>query len=647
MTTEILPKSLVKKLTIVIGCAYGLYHLFALGIWITYPMHLHMVIHLFPILLLVFLTNGHTRQRGDHFTLVELTPCLLTLATGIYFVINAQSLYDRIMMATPEYALTTTDYVFGVLLLILCFEAARRILGVIFLASMALFIFIAIYGQYLPGRLSTPPLSWSAFIEAGLWTYDSGIWAVPLRVSATLIIIFFIFGELLQASGIASLFVSLSKAIAARAVGGPAKIAVISSGLVGSITGGPATNIVLTGSFTIPMMKQIGYQAHYAGAVECAASTGSSIMPPVMTGVAFLMAELVGVPYVKVMLVSVFPAILYFFGVFMQVHYQALKLGMVGSTEKQDVVKEVLIVLKEKGHLLVPIVILVILLFLNYPSSMAAFWAIIAIIVVGSLRKSTRIGLKRTLLAIGTAAQDMPLVALASALAGFIVFGLYTTGLAAQISHYASLLIENSMLLGILLGGLVCLILGMPAPVIACYLITVLIVSPILLKSGVEMIVAHLFCLYMANMALITPPVAVGAFVAANIAKASFWRVGWTALRLSLAGFIVPVAFCYRPGMVLRGSLPEIMVAVVIGVIMVICMASALEGWLLRKLSLLERALMAGVCATLVVPHTLINSAAIIIFAFVVLWQVIERVRTRKTTITSSSDEAMLSRTSA
>jgi TRAP transporter 4TM/12TM fusion protein len=630
MATEILPKSLIKKLTIIIGCAYGLYHLFALGIWITYPMHLHMVLHLFPILLLIFLTHAHTRQRRDHFTLVELTPCLLTLATGIYFIIYAQGLYDRIMMPTPEYALNTADYFFGVLLLILCFEAARRIIGVIYLAVIALFILIAIYGQYLPVKLSTPPLSWSDFIEAGLWTYDSGVWAVPLRVAATLIIIFFIFGELLQESGIASLFISLSKALAARARGGPAKISVISSGLIGSITGGPATNIVLTGSFTIPMMKQIGYKPHYAGAVECAASTGSSIMPPVMTGIAFLMAELVGVPYVKVMIVSVFPAILYFLSVFMQVHYQALKLGMVGSTEKHDIVHEVLIVLKEKGHLLVPIVILVILLFLDYPATMAAFWAIITIVVVGSLRKSTRIGLKRTLLAIGNAAQDMALITIASALAGFILFGLYTTGLAAAISHYASLLIENSLLIGIVFGGIVCLILGMGAPVIACYLITVLIVSPIMVKSGVEMIVAHLFCLYMANMAFITPPVAVGAFVAANLAKASFWRVGFTGLRLALAGLVVPIAFCYRPGMVLHGSIPEILVAVVFGVIMVISMASALEGWLLRKSNILERVVMAGVCIGLVLPHVLMNIGAIMLFALLILWQGIEKLRARK-----------------
>jgi len=623
MKAAILPKSIVEKATLIIACAFSLYHLYAVGIWSTYPMHLHMIVHLFPILLLIFLRYSYTRQKLEKFTIFDFIPCLLTLAAGVYFAANAQGLYDRIRIATPETALNTVDYLFGALLLILCLEAARRVIGVIYVAVISVFIFIVTFGQYLPGNMALPPCSWLEFIEAGLWTYDSGIWAVPLRVSATLIVMFFIFGKLLEESGIASLFISLSQAIAARARGGPAKVATIGSGLVGSVTGGPATNIVITGSFTIPMMIKIGYKPHYAGAVECAASTGSSILPPVMTGVAFLMAELVGVPYVEVMKIAAIPAVLYFVSVFIQVHYQAVKLGMEGSTEKKDILREVLAVLKEKGHLLLPIVVLVALLLLNYPATMSAFWAIITIVAAASLRKSTRIGPKRILVAIAGAAQDLAMVAIACALAGFILFSLYTTGLSATISHHASLLIEESLLFGILLGGVTCIVLSMGTPVIASYLITVLIVSPVMVESGIEMIVAHLFCLYLANMSFITPPIAVGAFVAANIAKASFWRVGFTALRLAMAGFVVPIAFCYRPAMVLDGSVPEILLAVVLGVIMVISMGSALEGWLLKRLNMFGRVLMAGVCIGLIVPHLSINIGAIILVALIVLWQAI------------------------
>jgi len=621
MKAAILPIGIVEKSRLIIGCAFGLYHLYAVGIWNTYPMYLHLIFHLFPIQLLIFLTYTAARKKIDTFRLIDMIPCLLTIALFGYFIANSQGLYERIHLATPENALNTVDIILGSLFLILCLEAARRIIGNIYVIVIIVFILIVTCGQYLPGHWALPPCSWEEYIESAVWSYDSGVWAVPLRVSATLIIMFFIFGKLLEESGIASFFVSLSHALAGRARGGPAKVAVIGSMLVGSVTGGPATNIVITGSFTIPMMIKTGYRPHYAGAVECAASTGSSILPPVMTGIAFLMAELVGVPYFDVVTVAAIPAILYFVAVFMQVHFRAVKLGLEGPTEKQDILRGVLSVLKEKGHLVLPIVVLVVLLFLEYPATMAAFWSIVTIAVAASLKKNTRMSPKRILICFAEASQDLAMISIACALGGLILLGLYTTGLSGTISHYASLLVEHSLLFGILLGGATCMILSMGVPVLASYLITVLIVAPVMVGAGIKLIVAHLFCMYLANMAFITPPIAVGAFVAANIANASYWRVGFAAIRLAMAGFIVPAAFIYRPAMVMDGSIAEILFTIALGIVMVASMASALEGWLLKRLNIFEMVLMGGACIALIAPHTMVNIGAIALIVMIMLWQ--------------------------
>ena len=394
----------------------------------------------------------------------------------------------------------------------------------------------------------------------------------------------------------------------------------VGSAFVGSVTGGPITNMVMTGSFTIPMMKQIGYKPHYAGAVEAAASTGASIVPPIMTGIVFIMAELTGTPFAKIMILALIPAFFYYLCLLLQVHYQSIILGMAGSG-KRIVFNEVWGQLKERGHLLIPLIVLIVLLLAGYYPVTAVIWAIPTVPLAAALKKETRMGLKRIMMALGEAVQELAWVAPICALSGIIIVGLFQTGLGSTFTHLVSISAGDSLLLLVVMGGLACILLGTGVPSIAAYLMTVLIVAPLMVKAGLPVLVAHFFSLYYANLAFITPPIAIGAFVAAGIAGASFWRIGFTAIRLAIVGFIIPVVFVYHPALLLFGSPVEIIWALAASAVLVVCLASALEGWMLKRLNIFTRLLLFGAGIALIPPNLLVNVGAVILAGLVLLWQ--------------------------
>jgi TRAP transporter 4TM/12TM fusion protein len=425
----------------------------------------------------------------------------------------------------------------------------------------------------------------------------------------------------MQHAGIGELIVSLAQIVAGGTKGGPAKVAVIGSGLIGSVTAGPATNIVMTGTFTVPMMKQIGYKPYYAGAVECASSTGASIVPPVMTGVAFIMAQLAGVQYVDVMLAAVLPAFLYYLGIIMQVHYQAIKMDMGGIGEKKEKLKELSELLKERGHLLLPIILLVILLLIGYTPTWAALWTIASVVPVTWLRKKTRMGIKKILTALEEAGRASTIIALTLTLSGIVLVSLFATGLGGLFSHQVGVLSGDLLFAISLIAATVSIILGMAGPIIGSYLITVLIVGPVMVKAGLPTMVSHFFALYFANIAFITPPVAIGAFVASGIAGASFWAIGFTAVRLAIAAFAVPFIFVYRPALLMIGSPVEILLAFFVGIIVVAALASALEGWMLIRLNVFQRVLLTLGAIALIPSNFLMNVGAIVFMGLVLIWQ--------------------------
>ena len=611
-----LPSGIAQRLIFIFAIGTALYHIIALGIWHA-PLDFHSATHLFTILILTFLVFSYSAKESTRLPIIDIVLVLACLAVGVYFLLNLDTFMERSLVITP---LSGIEISAAVLLLLLLLEAARRAIGLPFVIIIFIFFLAMYFGPYLPGIWSHPGLSFTEILDTTVWSRLQGIWGIPIQMSATFIILFFIFGKLMQYAGIGDLLISLCQAVAGGARGGAAKVAVVGSAFVGSVTGGPVTNMIMTGSFTIPMMKKTGYKPHYAGAVEAAASTGASIVPPVMTGIVFIMAELTGTSFVRIMIVAVIPAFFYYLCLLLQVHYQAVILGMTGSGKGADI-REVWNQLKERGHLLIPLIVLVALLLAGYYPVTAVIWAMLAVPLAAALKKETRMGLRRIMTALGEAVQDLAWIAPVCALSGIVIVGLFQTGLGSSFSHVVSVSAGGSLLLLAIMGGLACILLGTGVPPTPAYLLTVLIVAPLMVKAGIPLLVAHFFSLYYANLALITPPVAIGALVAAGIAGASFWRISFTAVRLAIVGFIIPIVFVYRPALLLFGSPVEIIWALAATAILVFCLASALEGWMVKRLNILERLLLVAAGIALIPPDLLVNVGAVILAGLIFLWQ--------------------------
>jgi TRAP transporter 4TM/12TM fusion protein len=611
-----LPSGFTQRLIFAFAVAVALYHIIALGIWHA-PIDLHLVVHLFSILTLTFLGFAYSRVTQARLPVVDVILALLCLAVGVYFLLNLDTFISRALVLTP---LSSVEIAAAILVMLLLFEATRRVVGLPFVIIILAFLVVEYLGPYLPGMWKNPGLSFTEILDATVWTRLQGIWGIPLRMSATFIVLFFIFGKLMQRSGLGDLIISLCQAVAGGARGGPAKVAVVGSGLVGSITAGPITNMVITGSFTVPMMKEIGYKPHYAGAVEAAASTGASIVPPIMTGIVFIMAELTGASYAKIIVLAVIPAFFYYLCLILQVHYQSIILGIAGSGNR-IAFDQIGAELKKRGHLLIPIIVLIVLLLLGYYPVTVVLWAMLAVPLSAAIKKDTRVGVRQITRALGEAIQELAVVAPMCALSGIIIVALFQTGLGSAFSHLVSVAAGSSLLLMIVMGGLACIVLGAGVPPTAAYLMTVLIVAPLMVKTGIPVLVAHFFSLYYANLAFITPPIAVGALVAAGIARADFWSVSLTAIRLAIVGFVIPVIFVYRPALLLFGSPVEIIWALAASAVLVACMASALEGWMLKRLNVLKRILLLGAGIALIPPNPWANAGAVVLAGLVLLWQ--------------------------
>ncbi|MBN1367347.1 MAG: TRAP transporter fused permease subunit [Dehalococcoidales bacterium] len=609
-----------RRFIFVFAVSSALYHLIALGIWHA-PVDLHSIIHLFSMLALTFLGFSYSKTESNRLPFIDITLAVVCLALGTYFIINLDTFINRAIVITP---LSGIEITASVLLLLLLLEATRRVVGLPFVIIIFGFLLLVLLGPYLPGIWKNPGLNLTKILDAIVWTRLQGIWDIPLRVSATYVVLFFIFGKLMQYAGLGDLLISLCNSIAGGTRGGPAKAAVIGSAFVGSITAGPVTNVAMTGTFTIPMMKQIGYKPSYAGAIEAAASTGASVVPPIMTGIVFIMAELTGTPIARIMILAIIPAFFYYLCLLLQVHYQAVKLG-INATGQKASVSDILNIFKKRGHLLIPLLGLVILLFMGYQPVIAVIWAILSVPIVAALRKDTRMAPQRIMQALSDSLQDLAIVTPTCALCGIIIVALFQTGLGSIFSHIVITSVGNSMLLLVVLGGLACLLLGTSIPPTPAYLMTTLIVAPLMVNAKVPLLVAHFFSLYYANIAFITPPIAIGALVAASIAKANFWSVSFTALRLAIVAFIIPIVFVYRPPLLLFGNHLEIIWAISALVIMVFCLSSALEGWMFNRLNAINRLLLLACGIALLPPNLLVNAIAIVIASLIMLQQLRKR----------------------
>jgi TRAP transporter 4TM/12TM fusion protein len=513
-----------------------------------YPAQIQRSVHLSFAFALVFLLYPfRTKSALNKLRVRDYLFAAFAVFIGMYLTIN----YTRLMETAGDY--TKVDMVVGIIGTLLTLEAARRVVGLPIMIIASSFLAYAYFGAYFPGFLTHRGYSIERIVSHMYFTTE-GILGIPLGVSSTFIFLFILFGAFLEKTGIGKLFIDIADSIAGWAAGGPAKVAVITSALEGTISGSSVANTVGSGSFTIPMMKKLGYRPEFAGAVEAAASTGGQIMPPVMGAAAFLMAEFLGIPYIEIAKAAAIPACLYFLGIFIEVHFEAKRCGLKGMP--WDQVPRFWTVLKERGHLFVPLIAIIYVLTEGFTPSLAALVGLGLSVVAGMLTKATRMSIPDIFNALEAGARGALGVAIACATAGIIVGVVTLTGLGLKMANGLIQLAGGNLLLTLFFTMIASLILGMGAPTTANYVITSTIAAPAVVMLGVPKLAAHLFVFYFGIIADITPPVALAAYAGAGIAKADPFKTGVTATKLAIGAFIVPYIFVYNPAMVLIGTTP-------------------------------------------------------------------------------------------
>lgn len=455
----------------------------------------------------------------------------------------------------------------------LIMELTRRVAGMALVVIATVFLVYVFVGEFLPGFLSSPAITWERFFSQ-VYT-DAGVLGPTTAVSSTYIILFIIFAAFLQASKVGDYFVNFAFAVAGKARGGPAKVAIFASGLMGMINGTSAGNVVATGSLTIPLMKKVGYEKNTAGAIEAAASTGGQIMPPIMGAGAFIMAEVTGIPYSDIAIAAIIPAILYFVSIFFMVDFEAAKMGMKGM-RKEELPRVATMV--RQVYLFVPILILIVALFLGYSVIRAGTLATIAAVVV-SWFTPYRMNLKRVYNAFEIAGHMSIQIIAVCACAGIIVGVISLTGVGARFSNLLLSLADTSQLLAMFFAMCIAILLGMGMPTTAAYAVAASVVAPGLVDLGIPLLTAHFFVFYFAVVSAITPPVALASFAAAGISGANPLKTSMASFKIGIAAFVVPFMFFYNSTLLMEGELIDVLRSGLTAVFGIFLLASAVQGW--------------------------------------------------------------------
>jgi TRAP transporter 4TM/12TM fusion protein len=546
--------------------------------------------HLLIAMVLTFLIFPGFR-KGSRTTpgLFDLGLLLLSCVTIGYLWLNHSYLYERFVFVDD---LRPSDLVLGTIFILLVLEATRRSIGLAMpLTALGFVVYALLFTSVRPESL----------IEVNYLTTE-GIFGIPLSVSATYVILFILFGAFVERSGTGKLFMDSSMSVAGHTAGGPAKVAVITSGLFGTISGSAVANVMTTGTFTIPMMSRLGYRPAFSGAVEAVASTGGQIMPPIMGAAAFVMAEFLGASYLEVATFALIPAVLYYLAVFFAVHFEAKRLGLMGVPKEE--LPKFWDVIKERGHLFVPLIIIVAVLMMGFSAPMAALAGIMSVVPIAILRATTRrdISLSMIIGSLEDGAKGTLAIAMACACAGIVIGVIAQTGLGLDFTTLVLNAAQSNVYYALVLTMLAGIILGMGLPTTPAYIIQVALLVPALVKLGIVEQAAHLFVFYFAILSAITPPVAMAVYAAVGISKSSLWETGWAAVKLGATGYIVPFMFAFSPALLMIGPWETVTVAVITALIGVICLASSLHGFLLANLSWAERIMLFAAAILLIKP---------------------------------------------
>lgn len=582
--------------------------------------HLQRAIHLTFGFLLIFLLYP-TRQSWSKTKMnpIDVLFALAGACSAMYIVYNYNELVLRAGMNTE------TDFIVALIGTVLVFEAARRVVGWPMIIVALVFLLYAFFGPYVPGIMAHRGVGLEEMFDHLFFTTE-GIFGTPMGVSSTFIYLFILFGAYLEATGLGKFFIDLANAIAGWAAGGPAKVAVLSSGLMGTVSGSSVGNVAGTGSFTIPMMKKLGYRPAFAGAVEAAASTGGQLMPPVMGAAAFLMAEFVGVPYFDVVKAAVIPAMLYYIGVWLGVHYEAKKFGLKGTPRDQlPKFKDLFL---EKGHLAIPLIVIIYLLVSGYTPMRAALAAIALSIICACLRKSTRISFKQVIQGLIDGSKGVLGVLIACATAGIIIGVVTKTGVGLKVATALLDLAGGKLLPAMFFTMITSLILGMGVPTTANYVITSTIAAPALIQMQVPVLAAHMFAFYFGIVADVTPPVALAAYAGAGIAGANPMRCGVIAAKLAIAAFIVPYIFVLAPELLMINATAfTITYSALTAIIGMWGVSMSMIGFCQNLLNIPQRLafLVGGIC--MIIPGTLTDGIGIALIIATFFWQKTNKIK--------------------
>ncbi len=559
-----------------------------------------------------------------------------------YVILNSYELASRLAYVTPLDKLQLVAGVIGILVLL---EVARRIMGPAFAIIIGVSLLYALFGEHLPGLLQHRGYNLGWIVDHLFFTTE-GIFGIPAGVSSTYIFIFILFGTFLEKTGAGDFFISAALSTMGKYRGGPAKTAVVASGFMGMLSGSAVANVVTTGAFTIPLMKKLGYEKHFAGAVEAVASSGGQFMPPIMGAAAFIIAEFTGIPYLKVAAAAVIPALLYYTSVGFMVHFEAVKLGLEGMPKSQ--LPNFKKVMKAGFHYLIPVVAIIYFLIKGYSPLKAGLYAIITVVAVTVLKsilirgESSRFVWGDFPEAFEQGAKNVIEVAVACGAAGIIIGVVSLTGIGLRFSSIIIALAGGSKILGLFFTMLTAIILGMGLPTVAAYIIQAALIVPALVGMGLPLLAAHLFAFYFAIISAVTPPVALAAYAGAGVAGSDPSKTAWTAFRLAIAAFIVPYMFAFGPALILIGTPAKIALGTITALLGVVALAGAAEAWFLKKTNLLERTLLFAGALSLIKSGWLTDIAGVIIIAIVIFLQ---KARKEKHFPSSSGGESVGRRT--
>ena len=610
----------------------------AIGIWtaVAIPLvKLGLITALFsPVGILIFLviasaffvsrvfTQKWRIKRGDEFETTVMWYDYIFLAFSLigcsYIAIFADDILSR---AGIVYA---WDTIIGFFLILAVFEATRRSIGYILMYIGVFMLLYCRFGGILPwgSMFWHPGFNLNMIIRHFILT-DAGLWSSPLGVCASYISAFLLLGASLHASGLAEVMLRVAKGIFGSMVGGPAKMTVIASTMFSLISGSSTSNVATTGPVTIPLMKKTGIPGYFAAGIEASSSMGGQITPPIMGAVAFIMAEFLGVPYLKVALAATLPALLYYTSVYSMIHFESYRIGAFGLPKDQ--IPPWKRFMFSRCYLGSPLIVLVAMLTLGWTPSMAAFCAFILCLALSMLRKQTRLNPKRFWKVLSNAGQTLTVVAIPSAVAGFVVGTATLTGLTNNMTKLLEAIAKDNLIITLLITNLMCLAIGMGVPTVANYILMSIITIPIMIRAGVEPMAAHLFCFHFGIMSEITPPVAITSYTAAAIGGANFWRTTFSATRLAAVAYIVPYFFVYNTTLLLgqHPFHPKLIIVVITAVFGTVVFASFMAGYQKRKLYLWERLVVGVSGAFLIKPETKYTLAGLALFIIMLAWQYI------------------------